>query len=223
MRAIVVGVGAVGARAARQLLALGPLDDLVVVDPDTARRDAVVASLGRPVSVGSDLESVLTTVRGPSTSVMLAGPAGDHRAPGRAGPGGGGVGRVGVRLGRRRRRPARPRRRGPGQGPVGRGRGRVLARAVVRAGRLRRPQLRAGRRDPRGPGRRRADRPAPASTRPPAGAGPRSGPTASGSPAVPAPDGCCAGSPTRSAGSTATGAPSPSPSCWCPPSPASTG
>ena len=80
MRAIVVGVGAVGARAARQLLALGRVDDLAVVDPDTARREAVVASLGRPVSVGSDLESVLTTVRGPSTSVVLAGPAGNHRA-----------------------------------------------------------------------------------------------------------------------------------------------
>jgi hypothetical protein len=32
------------------------------------------------VSVGSDLESVLTTVRGPATSVILAGPAGNHRA-----------------------------------------------------------------------------------------------------------------------------------------------
>ncbi|MEA2827895.1 MAG: hypothetical protein QOG43_2334 [Actinomycetota bacterium] len=80
MRAIMVGVGAVGARAARQLLALGPIDDLAVIDPDTARREAVVASLGRPVSVGSELESVLTTVRGPSTSVVLAGPAGNHRA-----------------------------------------------------------------------------------------------------------------------------------------------
>jgi len=79
MRAIVVGVGAVGARAARQLLALGPLDDLAVVDPDTSRRAAVVASLGRPVSVGSNLESVLTTVRGPSTAVVLASPAGGHR------------------------------------------------------------------------------------------------------------------------------------------------
>ena len=80
MRAIVVGVGAVGARAARQILALGPVDDLAVIDPDTARREAVVASLGRPISVGSDLESVLTTVRGPSTAVILAGPAGSHRA-----------------------------------------------------------------------------------------------------------------------------------------------
>ncbi len=82
MRAIVVGVGAVGARAARQLLALGPVDDLAVIDPDTSRREAVVGSLGRPVSVGSDLESVLTTVRGPSTSVVLAGPPGNHRALG---------------------------------------------------------------------------------------------------------------------------------------------
>ncbi|HEX7276092.1 MAG TPA: Gfo/Idh/MocA family oxidoreductase [Acidimicrobiales bacterium] len=80
MRAIVVGVGALGARAARQLLALGPVDDLAVIDPDTARREAVVASLGRPVSVGSDLGSVLTTVRGPSTSVVLTCPPGNHRA-----------------------------------------------------------------------------------------------------------------------------------------------
>ena len=80
MRAIVVGVGAVGARAARQLLALGPLDDLAVIDPDTSRREAVVASLRRPVSVGSDLESVLSTVRGPSTVAVLAGPAGNHKA-----------------------------------------------------------------------------------------------------------------------------------------------
>ena len=80
MRAIVVGVGAVGARAARQLLALGTVDDLAVIDPNTARREAVVASLGRPVSVGSDLESVLTTVRGPSTAVVLAGPSGNHRS-----------------------------------------------------------------------------------------------------------------------------------------------
>ncbi len=79
MRAIVVGVGAVGARAARQLLALGPLDDLAVVDPETSRREAVVASLGRPVSVGTDLESVMTTVRGPTTAVVLACPPGDHR------------------------------------------------------------------------------------------------------------------------------------------------
>jgi len=80
MRAIIVGVGAVGARAARQLLALGQLDDLAVIDPDTTRREAVVASLGRPVTVGSDLQSVLTTVHGPSTAVLLAGPAGNHRA-----------------------------------------------------------------------------------------------------------------------------------------------
>lgn len=80
MRAVVVGVGAVGARAARQLLALGPVDDLAVIDPDTNRREAVVASLGRPVSVGSDLASVLTTVRGPSTAVVLTHPAGDHRS-----------------------------------------------------------------------------------------------------------------------------------------------
>ena len=53
MRAVFVGVGAVGARAARQLLYLGPVDDLIVVDADPVRAEAVAESLGDPARVGS--------------------------------------------------------------------------------------------------------------------------------------------------------------------------
>lgn len=48
MRAIIVGAGAVGARAGRQLLFLGHLDDLVVADAYTSRAEAVAESFGSP-------------------------------------------------------------------------------------------------------------------------------------------------------------------------------
>jgi hypothetical protein len=48
VRAVVVGAGAVGSRAARQLHATEGLEGLVVVDAAPARADAVVASLGSP-------------------------------------------------------------------------------------------------------------------------------------------------------------------------------
>jgi len=57
VRAVVVGCGAVGARAARQLLFLGRVDDLVVVDTDAKRAAAVVASLGSPARVAAALPS----------------------------------------------------------------------------------------------------------------------------------------------------------------------
>lgn len=75
MRAVVVGGGAVGARAARQLLFLGQVDDLAVVDTDPKRAAALVASLGRParaagtVPAGADATDV----------VVLASP-GPHRS-----------------------------------------------------------------------------------------------------------------------------------------------
>ena len=46
VRAVVVGAGAVGGRAARHLLSLLTLDELVIVDPDAQRREAVVEGLG---------------------------------------------------------------------------------------------------------------------------------------------------------------------------------
>ena len=48
MRIVLLGAGAVGARAARQLLSVPALDELVVVERDKALRAAVVESLGEP-------------------------------------------------------------------------------------------------------------------------------------------------------------------------------
>ena len=55
MRATVVGLGAVGARAGRQLLFLGPLEELIVVDADPDRAEAVAGSLGPPARIEPDL------------------------------------------------------------------------------------------------------------------------------------------------------------------------
>ena len=52
MRAVVVGVGAVGARAARQLVAATGLDELRVVDTNGSRAGTVAASLGSPACAG---------------------------------------------------------------------------------------------------------------------------------------------------------------------------
>lgn len=70
MRVAIVGVGAVGARAARQLMAMEDLVDLVVVDPDEDRREAVVGSLGPPARSWS---GPLPTVLGNVDVVILAG------------------------------------------------------------------------------------------------------------------------------------------------------
>ena len=75
VRAAVVGAGAVGVRAARQLLFLGQVDSLAVLDAKGGRLDAVVNSLGRPARPAS---SVADAVEGADV-VILAGPRG-HRA-----------------------------------------------------------------------------------------------------------------------------------------------
>jgi hypothetical protein len=75
VRATIVGVGAVGARAARQLLFLGPLDDLIVIDADADRAEAVAGSLGPPARVEADIEAAHV---GADDVVLLAFP-GSHR------------------------------------------------------------------------------------------------------------------------------------------------
>ena len=70
MRAVVVGAGAVGVRAARQLLFLGQVDGLGIVEPRQARLEAVVASLGEPAKAVVSPEG--------ADVVLLAGPRG-HR------------------------------------------------------------------------------------------------------------------------------------------------
>lgn len=72
MRAVVVGAGAVGVRAARQLLFLGQVDSLGIAEPRAARLEAVVTSLGEPARA----------VAGPAGAdvVLLTGPRGHLEA-----------------------------------------------------------------------------------------------------------------------------------------------
>jgi hypothetical protein len=75
VRVVLVGAGAVGARAARQLHGLDGLTELVVVDRDEARAKAVAGSLGHPARA-------TTADRDPdfadATVAVLATPAGTH-------------------------------------------------------------------------------------------------------------------------------------------------
>src|SRR5439155_2582656 len=75
VRAVVVGIGAVGARAARQLLSSTDVDDLVVVDIDGARAAAAAASFGDVARVSDDSSIAFEQ----SDVVILSAPAG-HRA-----------------------------------------------------------------------------------------------------------------------------------------------
>lgn len=71
MRAIVVGAGAVGGRAARQLLSTGSLDDLAIVEPNAGRAADVVNALGDPArSVGT----VADALAGGADVIVLAAP-----------------------------------------------------------------------------------------------------------------------------------------------------
>lgn len=54
MRAVFVGAGAVGARAARQLVSLGSLDELVIVDADGGVANQVANVLGAPARAATE-------------------------------------------------------------------------------------------------------------------------------------------------------------------------
>ena len=73
MRVAVIGAGAVGARAARQLH--DAAEDLVVVDADGARAEAVVSALGKPARLVGDVDDAVT---GASVAVLAVGTG--HRA-----------------------------------------------------------------------------------------------------------------------------------------------
>lgn len=75
MRAVVVGTGAVGARAARQLLSAQAFEELVIIDTNGRRAGAVAASLGPPATV----RSWDATELGDGDVAVLAVPDG-HRA-----------------------------------------------------------------------------------------------------------------------------------------------
>lgn len=80
MRLVLVGAGAVGARAARQLHTLPGVDDLVVCDRDARRAEAVVASLGRPARA----EAWSDGLADGAAALVIATPAGSHRDLARA-------------------------------------------------------------------------------------------------------------------------------------------
>ena len=72
MRALVIGAGAVGARAIRQLVEQADVEQVGIVDDDRLRQEAVVESSGaKAVSAGAEDEADV---------VVLAGPCGTHAA-----------------------------------------------------------------------------------------------------------------------------------------------
>lgn len=79
MRAVVVGLGAVGTRAARQLTSTDSVDEVVVVDDRPGRVDEVVASLGSKAKAGPASTDPLPD----ADVVLLATPAGQQVAPAR--------------------------------------------------------------------------------------------------------------------------------------------
>jgi saccharopine dehydrogenase-like NADP-dependent oxidoreductase len=70
VKVLVVGAGAVGARAVRQLVESDDVDEVVVVDADRARQAAVVETSGPKATSGGAEVDV--------DAVLLAGPAGTH-------------------------------------------------------------------------------------------------------------------------------------------------
>ncbi|MGH2686046.1 MAG: Gfo/Idh/MocA family oxidoreductase, partial [Actinomycetota bacterium] len=74
MKALVIGVGAVGARAARQLLSSDSVDEVLLCDPARPHVEAVAASLGRRSRVVESADDERADV------ALLALPGGRHRA-----------------------------------------------------------------------------------------------------------------------------------------------
>lgn len=74
MKVLLVGAGAVGARAARQLVEADDVDEVIVLDTDGARRAAVVQATGDKATDGGDGTDAAVD------AVLLAGPVGTHVA-----------------------------------------------------------------------------------------------------------------------------------------------
>jgi saccharopine dehydrogenase-like NADP-dependent oxidoreductase len=72
VRALVIGAGAVGARAVRQLVESPGVDEVAVVDTDAARQAAIVESSG-PKAVAGTIDPTVD-------AVLLATPCGSHAA-----------------------------------------------------------------------------------------------------------------------------------------------
>jgi saccharopine dehydrogenase-like NADP-dependent oxidoreductase len=76
VRALVVGAGAVGARAVRQLVESSEVEQVAVYDVDEARQAAVVETSGRKAVAGGPDD--------PADAVLLATPCGSHTGLARA-------------------------------------------------------------------------------------------------------------------------------------------
>ncbi len=72
MRALVIGAGAVGARAIRQLVESPEVDEVLVVDDDPVRQAAIVETSGPKASAGTEHAA--------ADAVLLATPCGMHGA-----------------------------------------------------------------------------------------------------------------------------------------------
>jgi saccharopine dehydrogenase-like NADP-dependent oxidoreductase len=77
MRALVIGAGAVGARAVRQLVEADDIEQVLVADVDGARAAAVVENSGPKALEAEDPRA------GEPDAVLLAGPVGTHLAAAR--------------------------------------------------------------------------------------------------------------------------------------------
>lgn len=80
MRVAVLGAGAVGARAARQLASSPSVRSVAVVDTDRRRADAVVASIAEPQRVRAPIAGRLGPVPHRTDVVVIAAPVGEHLA-----------------------------------------------------------------------------------------------------------------------------------------------
>jgi saccharopine dehydrogenase-like NADP-dependent oxidoreductase len=72
VRALVIGAGAVGARAIRQLVESPEVDEVLVVDEDPLRQAAIIETSGPKVAAGSEDAA--------ADAVLLATPCGGHGA-----------------------------------------------------------------------------------------------------------------------------------------------
>jgi saccharopine dehydrogenase-like NADP-dependent oxidoreductase len=79
-RILLLGAGAVGARAARQLVEAADVDEVVIADPHDQRREAVVTSTGDKARDGG-VDGAAAA--GPVDGVLLAAPNGQHLAAAR--------------------------------------------------------------------------------------------------------------------------------------------
>jgi len=76
VRIVLVGAGAVGARAARQLVGDPGLESLLICDQRGTRAEEVASSLGAPARAADSSSSLFDS----ASVVLLATPAGTHRA-----------------------------------------------------------------------------------------------------------------------------------------------